>query len=56
MTAAMPEEVRNEWIKTIPMRRGGTPEDVAGVALFLASELSAYVSGQVIPVCGGMGC
>ena len=56
MTAAMPEEVRAEWIKTIPMRRGGTPEDVAGVALFLASELSAYVSGQVIPVCGGMGC
>ena len=56
MTAAMPEEVRNEWIKTIPMRRGGTPEDVAGVALFLASDLSGYVSGQVIPVCGGMGC
>lgn len=56
MTAAMPEEVRAEWIKTIPMRRGGTPEDVAGVALFLASDLSGYVSGQVIPVCGGMGC
>ena len=56
MTAAMPEEVRAEWIKTIPMRRGGTPEDVAGVALFLASDLSAYVSGQVIPVCGGMSC
>lgn len=56
MTAAMPEEVRNEWIKTIPMRRGGTPEDVAGVALFLASDLSGYVSGQVIPVCGGMSC
>ena len=56
MTAAMPEEVRAEWIKTIPMRRGGTPEDVAGVALFLASDLAAYVSGQVIPVCGGMSC
>ena len=56
MTAALPEEVRAEWIKTIPLRRGGTPEDVAGVALFLASDLSAYVSGQVIPVCGGMGC
>ena len=56
MTAVMPEEVRAEWIKTIPMRRGGTPEDVAGVALFLASDLSGYVSGQVIPVCGGMGC
>ena len=56
MTAALPEEVRAEWIKTIPLRRGGTPEDVAGVALFLASDLSAYVNGQVIPVCGGMGC
>ena len=56
MTAAMPEEVRAEWIKTIPMRRGGTPEDVAGVALFLASDLSGYVSGQVIPVCGAMSC
>ena len=56
MTAALPEEVRAEWSKTIPLRRGGTPEDVAGVALFLASDLSAYVSGQVIPVCGGMGC
>ena len=56
MTAAMPEEVRAEWIKTIPLRRGGTPEDVAGVALFLASDLAAYVSGQVIPVCGGMSC
>ena len=56
MTAAMPEEVRAEWIKTIPMRRGGTPEDVAGVALFLASDLAAYVSGQVIPVCGAMSC
>jgi len=56
MTAAMPEEVRAEWIKTIPLRRGGTPEDVAGVALFLASDLSGYVSGQVIPVCGAMSC
>ena len=56
MTAAMPEEVRAEWIKTIPLRRGGTPEDVAGVALFLASDLAAYVSGQVIPVCGAMSC
>lgn len=56
MTAAMPEEVRAEWIKTIPLRRGGTPEDVAGVALFLASDLAGYVSGQVIPVCGAMSC
>ncbi len=56
MTEALPEEVRKEWIKTIPLRRGGTPEDVAGVALFLASDLSAYVSGQVISCCGAMAC
>ena len=54
MTAALPEEVRAEWVKRIPLRRGGTPEDVAGVALFLASDLSAYVSGQVVNCCGGM--
>ena len=56
MTAALPEEVRKEWEKRIPMRRGGTPEDIAKVALFLASDLSAYVSGQVIPVDGAMMC
>ena len=54
MTAALSEEVRNEWVKTIPLRRGGTPEDVANVALFLASDLSTYVTGQIIHVCGGM--
>ena len=54
MTAALSEEIRNEWVKTIPLRRGGTPEDVANVALFLASDLSTYVTGQVIHVCGGM--
>ena len=56
MTAAMPEEVRQAWIKTIPLRRGGTVEDVAKVALFLASDLSSYVSGQVISCCGAMNC
>ena len=56
MTAALPEEVRESWIKTIPLRRGGTPEDVAKVALFLASDLSSYVSGQVIHCCGAMNC
>ena len=56
MTAALPEEVREAWIKTIPLRRGGTPEDVARVALFLASDLSSYVSGQVIHCCGAMNC
>lgn len=54
MTGALSEEVRNEWAKQIPLRRGGTPEDVANAAVFLASDLSSYVSGQVINVCGGM--
>ena len=56
MTAALPDDVREQWVKTIPLRRGGTPEDVAKVALFLASDLSASVSGQVIHCCGGMNC
>lgn len=56
MTAALPEEVREQWIKTIPLRRGGTTGDVANVALFLASDLSSYVTGQVISCCGGMNC
>jgi len=54
MTHKLPDNVREEWIKTIPLRRSGKPEDVADVATFLASELSSYVSGQVINVCGGM--
>ena len=54
MTSAISAEMRHEWEKQIPLRRGGTPEDVAGVALFLASDLSAYVTGQVISCCGGM--
>lgn len=54
MTAKLSEEVRAEWAKSIPLRRGGTPEDVANVATFLASDLSSYVTGQVIHVCGGM--
>lgn len=56
MTAALGESVREELLKTIPLRRGGTPDDVAGVALFLASDLSSYVSGQVINCCGAMDC
>ena len=56
MTAALPDEVREQWVKTIPLRRGGTVEEVAGVALFLASDLSSYVSGQVINCCGAMSC
>ena len=54
MTAALPEEVRAEWTKKIPLRRGGEPEDIADVATFLASDMSSYVSGQVIQVDGGM--
>ncbi|MDR1646143.1 MAG: 3-oxoacyl-[acyl-carrier-protein] reductase [Tannerellaceae bacterium] len=54
MTAALPEEVKAEWAKQIPLRRGGTPEDVANVATFLASDLSSYVTGQTIHCCGGM--
>ena len=56
MTGALPEDMKKEWEKQIPLRRGGTPEDVAGVALFLASEMSCYVTGQVIGCCGGMSC
>ncbi len=54
MTARLSEEVKQDWIKTIPLRRSGKPEDVADVAVFLASDLSLYVTGQVISVCGGM--
>ncbi|PLX12649.1 MAG: beta-ketoacyl-ACP reductase, partial [Marinilabiliales bacterium] len=54
MTAKLPEDVRKAWEQQIPLRRGGTPEDVANTTLFLASDLSTYVSGQVINVCGAM--
>ena len=54
MTQALPDEVRKEWINKIPLRRGGQVEDIANVATFLASDLSSYVSGQVIQVDGGM--
>ncbi len=54
MTHKLTDDVRETWIKTIPLRRSGKPEDVADVATFLASDLSAYVTGQVINVCGGM--
>jgi len=54
MTEKLPEEVRKEWAEKIPLRRGGLPEDIANVCTFLASDLSSYVTGQVISVCGGM--
>ncbi|MEE4258657.1 MAG: 3-oxoacyl-[acyl-carrier-protein] reductase [Bacteroidales bacterium] len=54
MTHKLKEDVRDAWIKTIPLRRSGKPEDVADVAAYLASDMSSYVTGQVINVCGGM--
>ena len=54
MTEALPDEIRKEWTKKIPLRRAGQTEDVANTALYLASDLSSYVTGQVIQVDGGM--
>lgn len=54
MTRALPEDIRKEWVERIPLRRAGTVEDIANVATFLASDMSSYVSGQVIQVDGGM--
>ena len=54
MTEALNEETRNQFVSIIPMRRAGEPEEIAKVALFLASDLSSYVSGQVIQVNGAM--
>jgi len=54
MTSKLPEDVKSDWIAKIPLKRGGLPEDVANVSLFLASDLSSYVTGQTISVCGGM--
>lgn len=56
MTDKLPEEVKQGWYSQIPLRRGGTPEDVAKVCIFLGSDLSSYVSGQVIHCCGAMNC
>jgi len=54
MTDKLPDNVKEEWIKGIPLRRGGVPEDVANVSVFLASDLSSYMTGQTLQVCGGM--
>ena len=54
MTEILSEEVRKQWASQIPLRRGGKPEDVANAALFLASDLSSYITGQVLQVDGGM--
>ncbi len=54
MTQVLSEDVKKEWIEKIPLKRGGTPEDVANICVFLGSDLSSYVSGQTIHICGGM--
>ena len=54
MTQALSEEVRKEWANKIPLRRGGTVDDIASCAVFLGSDMSSYISGQVIQVDGGM--
>lgn len=54
MTATLPEEVKTGWYNKIPLKRGGLPEEVANTVVYLASDLSSYVSGQTINVCGGM--
>src|SRR6056297_3039599 len=54
MTDKLPEEVKKDWAEKIPLKRGGKPEDVSKAAIFLASDLSEYITGQVMNVCGGM--
>src|SRR5690606_20379521 len=54
MTGALDQKVVEEWRNSIPLKRGGTPKDVADVTVFLASDMSNYVTGQTIHVCGGM--
>jgi len=54
MTHGLDENVKNGWMETIPLKRGGSPDDVANLCMFLASDLSTYITGQTISVCGGM--
>jgi 3-oxoacyl-[acyl-carrier protein] reductase len=54
MTGALDEKTVQEWRNTIPLKRGGSPEDVANATLFLASDMSGYITGQTLHVCGGM--
>jgi 3-oxoacyl-[acyl-carrier protein] reductase len=54
MTAALDQDVVAEWRKSIPLKRGGSPKDVADLTVFLASDMSTYITGQTINVCGGM--
>jgi 3-oxoacyl-[acyl-carrier protein] reductase len=54
MTSSLNEDVVKQWVETIPLKRGGTTEDVANACLFLASDMSSYITGQTINICGGM--
>jgi 3-oxoacyl-[acyl-carrier protein] reductase len=54
MTAGLDEEVKKTWAETIPLKKAGTTEDVANACLFLASDMSTYITGQTVNVCGGM--
>lgn len=54
MTGALDEKVIQQWRDSIPLKRGGSTDDVSNLALFLASDMSAYITGQCINVCGGM--
>ena len=54
MTKALQQDQINEWAESIPLKRSGKPEDVANTSLFLASDMSSYITGQVMNVCGGM--
>jgi 3-oxoacyl-[acyl-carrier protein] reductase len=54
MTDKLPEDVVAQWRAGIPLKRGGSPDDVANACLFLAADLSAYITGQVLHVDGGM--
>jgi 3-oxoacyl-[acyl-carrier protein] reductase len=56
MTAVLPDNIKEDWYKKIPLHRGGEPDEVAKVCVFLGSDLSSYVTGQVINICGGMNC
>jgi 3-oxoacyl-[acyl-carrier protein] reductase len=55
MTAVLNEDLKKSMIDSVPLKRGGKPEDIANAALFLASDLSSYITGQVLGVDGGMG-
>jgi 3-oxoacyl-[acyl-carrier protein] reductase len=54
MTETLDENVKKGWLETIPLKRGGTTEDVANACVFLASDMSTYITGQTLSVCGGM--